>query len=88
VFNRPDDHEREALFKLDCDGLGFSDKFIKELVSLTGPNGKHKLGFTFSDLRTRLIPDAVSRAYPDRKISEDDLRTAAQSLTPSPSVQN
>jgi AAA+ superfamily predicted ATPase len=87
VFNRPDDHEREALFKMDCEGLGLPDKFIKELVSLTGPNGKHKLGFTFSDIRTRLMPEALSKAYPERKISEDDLRTAAQSLTPSPGVQ-
>jgi AAA+ superfamily predicted ATPase len=87
VFNRPDDHEREALFKMDCEGLGLPEKFIKELVSLTGPNGKHKLGFTFSDIRTRLMPEALSKAYPERKISEDDLRTAAQSLTPSPGVQ-
>jgi AAA+ superfamily predicted ATPase len=88
VFNRPDDHEREILFKMDCEGLGLSEKFIKELVSLTGPNGKHKLGFTFSDIRTRLMPEALSKAYPERKISEDDLRTAAQSLAPSPGVQN
>jgi hypothetical protein len=46
------------------------------------------LGFTFSDIRTRLMPEALSKAYPERKISEDDLRTAAQSLAPSPGVQN
>jgi hypothetical protein len=86
VFNRPDDNEREKLFKMDCEGLGFSDKFIKELVSLTGPNGKRKVGFTYSDIRTRLIPEALAKAYPERRISEDDLRTAAQALVPSPSV--
>jgi len=86
VFNRPDDSEREKLFRMDCEGLGFSDKFIKELVSLTGPNGKRKVGFTFSDIRTRLIPEALAKAYPERKILEDDMRTAAQALVPSPSV--
>jgi AAA+ superfamily predicted ATPase len=86
IFNRPDDNEREALFKMDCAGLGFPDKFIKELVVLTGPNAKRKLGFTFSDLRTRLMPEALSKAFPERKIAEDDLRSAAQSLVPSPSV--
>jgi len=86
VFNRPDDNEREKLFRMDCEGLGFSDNCIMELVSLTGPNGKHKIGFTFSDIRTRLIPEALSNAYPHRKISEDDMLTAAKTLVPSPSI--
>jgi len=88
VFNRPDENEREKLFRMDCEGLGFSDKFIKELVFLTGPNVKHKNGFTFSDIRTRLIPDALSKAYPDRKISEDDMRASAKMLAPSPSLED
>ena len=26
IFSRPDEHERELLLKMDCDGLGFSDE--------------------------------------------------------------
>jgi AAA+ superfamily predicted ATPase len=86
VFNRPDDCERETLFNMDCKGLGLSEAFLKELVSLTGPKSGGNPGFTYSDIRTRLIPDALGRAFPGRKITEDDLRAAATSLKPSPSV--
>jgi AAA+ superfamily predicted ATPase len=86
VFNRPNDQERKELLNMDCDGLGFSAQFINELVSLTGPTEKRPLGFTFSDIRTRLVPEALSKAYPDRKITEDDLRGAAQRILPSPGI--
>jgi AAA+ superfamily predicted ATPase len=87
VFNRPDDSERELLLKMDCGGLGLSDNFIKQLVQLTGPGkSADKLGFTFSDIRTRLVPAALSKAFPDRKITEDDLLEAVHSTIPSPSV--
>src|SRR5580704_5864786 len=63
IFNRPDDSERELLLKMDCGGLGLSDDFIKQLVQLTGPGkSEDKLGFTFSDIRTRLVPAALSKA--------------------------
>jgi AAA+ superfamily predicted ATPase len=86
VFNRPNDDERRELLVMDCEGLGFSAHFIEELVSLTGPTKQRPLGFTYSDIRTRLIPEAVSKAYPGRKMTEDDLRNAAKIVQPSPSV--
>lgn len=86
-FGRPDDHGREAMLRLDCEGLDFKDHVITELVKLTGPDGHTRsLGFTYSDLRTRLLPDALARAYPDRKVSPDDLLEAARLLHPSPSL--
>jgi AAA+ superfamily predicted ATPase len=88
IFNRPDNHERELLLKMDCEGLELSDKFIDELVTLTGPDKAHKKpGFTFSDIRTRLIPEALAKAYPNRKITEDDLMVAVKHLSPSPAVE-
>lgn len=87
-FQRPDDSEREALFRMDYDGLGLPDAAIHELVALTGPrNGPSRLGFTFSDLRTRLLPEAIGYAFPDRKLMAEDLLKAARSLRPSPSVE-
>lgn len=70
---------------MDCDGLGLSEKFLKKIVTLTGPNETDaRLGLTFSDIRTRLLPEALSKAYPDRKISEEDLLAAVHSVAPSP----
>ena len=86
-FDRPNDREREALLRLDCDGLGLSDQVISDIVKLTGSDGCNRsLGFTYSDLRTRLLPDALARAYPNRKINPEDLMEAARLLSPSPSL--
>jgi AAA+ superfamily predicted ATPase len=86
-FNRPTDQEREELFRMDLDGLATSDKTIRELVRLTGPRDGRP-GFTFSDLRSKLLPDALCRAFPSRPLTEDDLIAAAKEVLPSPVVGN
>jgi AAA+ superfamily predicted ATPase len=86
-FDRPNAQEREALLRLDCEGLALPDSVIEELVVVTGPDGdRQPLGFTFSDLRTRLLPEALSRAYPDRPVEAADILAAARSIRPSPSM--
>ena len=86
-FDRPDVAQREELLRLECEGLGLSEATIRNVVTLTGPRGaSQRLGFTFSDLRTRLLPEALARAFPDRKITADDLIGAARDLIPSPTL--
>jgi AAA+ superfamily predicted ATPase len=86
-FDRPNDVEREQLLQLDLDGLGLPDKTLQDLVKLTGPDGNGRpLSFTYSDLRTRLFPEALARAFPDRKVESRDLLEAARSIQPSPSL--
>lgn len=86
-FNRPTDQERKELFHMDLDGLATTDKTIRELVRLTGPRDGRP-GFTFSDLRSKLLPDALCRAFPSRALTEDDLIAAAKEVLPSPVVGN
>jgi SpoVK/Ycf46/Vps4 family AAA+-type ATPase len=86
-FRRPDDAERLQILELDCDGLGLPAAVLGEVVKLTGPQGSYKLGYTFSDIRTRLLPEALARAYPSRKIGRDDLIEAVRRVAPSPSIQ-
>jgi AAA+ superfamily predicted ATPase len=87
TFARPNDQEREELFRLDCEGLAIDAETLKEVVKLTGPrSGAERPGFTFSDLRSRLLPDALSRAFPERPMTAEDLLDAARSIAPSPSV--
>lgn len=81
-FLRPDDKERREILNLDCNGLGFSSSEIDELVNLTGPHGPHKLSYTFSDIRTKLLPEALAQAYPSRKISHTDLINAISRISP------
>ena len=86
-FRRPDDAERREILTLDCAGLNLSRSVIEELVNLTGPGGPHKLGYTFSDIRTRLLPEALCLAYPSRPLSGEDLLRAVEKTAPSPAVQ-
>ncbi len=87
VFNRPDTAEREALFRMDLEGLDIPDEVVEQLVELTGPRkNPPRPGFTFSDLRSRLLPEALAHAFPARVLAPDDLLRAAKELIPSPEV--
>lgn len=85
-FRRPDDNERREILNIDCSGLDLSQATIEELVKATGPAGPHKLGYTFSDIRTRLLPEALAAAYPSRKLSHDDLVAAIAKVAPTPAL--
>jgi AAA+ superfamily predicted ATPase len=82
-FDRPTADERRALLEMDLDGLGLEQEVIDRLVTITGGSGG--LGYTFSDLRTRLLPAAVAAAFPDRALTADDLIAAAGRIAPTPS---
>jgi len=86
-FNRPNEQEREELFRMDLEGLNIKDQTIHELVRLTGARDGQP-GFTFSDLRSKLLPDALCRAFPTRALTAEDLVQAARDVRPSPAVRN
>ena len=87
-FARPDAAEREQMIRMDYEGLALSDTSIRDLVEITGPQEQPKrIGFTFSDLRVRLLPEALGLAFPDRKLTAAELLKAAQLLDPSPAVE-
>jgi SpoVK/Ycf46/Vps4 family AAA+-type ATPase len=85
-FTRPEDDERRALLDFDTKGLDISAADLAKVVKLTGRLGSRP-GFTFSDIRTRLIPEAVLSAYPERPLKGADLIAAAENLEPAPSLE-
>jgi len=87
IFERPTDAEREELLHADLDGTNLSDAVIRDLVRLTGPRDGRP-GFTFSDLRSKLLPDALCRAFPTRALTGEDLIQAAREVRPSPAMRN
>jgi AAA+ superfamily predicted ATPase len=87
IFNRPTDQEREELLRMDLEGLNIRDDVIRELVKLTGPRDGRP-GFTFSDMRAKLLPDALCRAFPARAMSGGDLIQAAEEVRPSPALKD
>ena len=86
-FDRPTDQEREELFRMDLEGLNIKNDAIREMVRLTGPQDGCP-GFTFSDLRSKFLPNALCRAFPTRALTGDDLIQAAKEVRPSPVVRN
>lgn len=86
-FTRPDDSERQALLTMDLEGVDLSEQEIKELVAATGPLNKRP-GWTFSDIRTRLYPTALAQAFPDRALTYKDLIDVANTLLPSPVMED
>lgn len=87
TFERPNEREREELIRMDCAGLALEESTIRELVALTGPSvSTNQPGFTFSDFRSRWLPEAVAQAFPERPLIADDLLNAARHITPSPTI--
>lgn len=86
-FKRPSDAERQQLFQMDLEGLNLSSAQIGELVRTTGAQKPHP-PWTYSDIRTRLYPAALARAYPDRPLQFDDLLSVATTLQASPVMED
>lgn len=86
-FKRPSDAEREQLFQMDLAGLGLAQSQLTELTRLTGARDRYP-SWTYSDIRTRLYPAALAKAYPDRALNFADLTAVASNLNASPVMED
>lgn len=86
TFERPSATERRELLKMDLDGLGLSEKVVEAVVAQTGPQNGNP-GYTYSDFRTRFLPRIVANAYPDHRITEQDVADALTTVKASPGVK-
>lgn len=86
-FRRPSDEERRQLFAMDLAGLGLSSAEIAQLVEVTGARGKLP-PWTYSDIRTRLYPAALAKAYPKEPLRFQHLQSAAGILQASPVMED
>ena len=86
-FTRPSGEERRQLFAMDLSALSLTEAQLADLVKITGARGKGQPTWTYSDIRTRLYPNALASAFPDRPLCFDDLQTVAADTRPSPVVE-
>lgn len=86
-FSRPSADERRELLAMDLAGLSLTERQLAELVVATGGRNGGPT-WTYSDIRTRLYPAALARAFPDRPLRFEDLRDIAAVLKPSPVVED
>lgn len=86
-FDRPTDSEREGLLAQELAGVKLTPAELAKLVYLTGPEqNEEELGYSFSDIRLRFLPEAVARAYPDKPLTFDVLRQTLELMQPSPRI--
>lgn len=88
TFTRPDKKQRFAVVEPPLKQLGLSSPQIKEIVNSTGPNGLKEYGFTFSDIRQRLLPSIILDAYPDNPVNPDRALEIARNMRPTPPFQD
>lgn len=87
-FKRPDLEERYELFKRELDGTSLSDDELKALAELTGKNENNSVSFSFSDLRLRLLPEVISKAFLNKeKVSIKLIKDTINEVKPSPEIK-
>ena len=86
-FTRPSEAERRQLLQQDLAGLNFSQQDFKTLMDATAQrSGLPPL--TYSDIRTRLYPAALAKAFPGVAVTLRHFTEAAQETIPSPVVKD
>lgn len=85
-FERPNEEERKALFSQSLEGVNLDEKEIDELAELTGPKKNDGLGYSFSDIRLKVLPEAIAMSYPDRPLTMDAIRETLLKIKPSPKI--
>ncbi|QND69400.1 AAA family ATPase (plasmid) [Mesorhizobium loti] len=86
-FKRPSDEERRQLLTMDLAGLGLAPTQFDELVAATGARAGHPT-WTYSDIRTRLYPAALAKAYPQEPLRFEHLKSVAATLQASPVMED
>jgi SpoVK/Ycf46/Vps4 family AAA+-type ATPase len=85
-FERPNKDERKQLFEKSLEGIKFSEKQLENLSEITGADKNDGLGFSFSDIRLRILPEAIAASFPDKELSYDIIIAAISKIKPSPKI--
>ncbi len=86
-FNRPDKEERKELFSICLDGLSLSDEELDTLADLTGEEKNSGIGFSYSDLRLKVLPEAIASVFPDAPLTFSVIVDAISRIKPSPVIK-
>lgn len=84
-FKRPTQQEYKELYSQSLRGVNLTDVELNHLAQLSQKDGE--LGYSFSDVRLKVLPEAVAMAYPDKPISFEILKEVINSIHPSPEIK-
>ncbi len=85
-FLRPNEEQRAEILRRALSDLGLKKAEIGKLVEATGPT-RGRPGFTYSDLRQRLLPGILLDAFPDRPIEFGQALKIAKKMAPTPAFE-
>lgn len=85
-FERPNFDERKLLFEKSIGSIGLTDKELGELADLTGEKYNDNLAFSFSDIRLRVLPEALSKCFPTKALDFKSIKETIIELKPSPKI--
>lgn len=86
-FTRPNTDERVEFFRQSLSGLNLSDDEIRKLSEMAGPRQGSDYGYSYSDLRLRLLPEVVAFAFTKNEpITFDTIVTVIETIKPSPVI--
>jgi SpoVK/Ycf46/Vps4 family AAA+-type ATPase len=85
-FERPDENERKELFERTLKGTDLTDRDYEGLSKLTGPEQNNGLGFSFSDLTLKVLPEAIAKSFPDKPLSYKIIESTIKEIKPSPKI--
>lgn len=86
-FERPTEEERQQLFEKSLNGIKFSKKELQKLSELTSPENNGGLAHSFSDIRLKILPEAIAMCFPNHPLTFEVLCEAIQKISPSPQVK-
>lgn len=85
-FERPNEKERKELFEKSLDGIEFSKNQLQELADLTSPEQNEDIGHSFSDIRLKILPEAIATSFPDSPLTFEILCDTIRNIKPSPKI--
>lgn len=85
-FKRPTKDECIQLYKQCLEGVGLTQKELEKLAELS-VKGDNELGYSFSDIRLKVLPEALAKAYPDKSLTFEILEDTINEVSPSPEIK-
>ena len=62
------------MFEKSIGENGLNDKELETLADLTGEKHNNGLAFSFSDIRLRVLPEAVSKCFPSKALDFESVK--------------
>jgi SpoVK/Ycf46/Vps4 family AAA+-type ATPase len=86
-FERPNDEERKELFTKSLSGIKFTEEQLNELSILTGSEQNNSVGYSFSDIMLKILPEAIASSFPNSALTFEGICNTISKIKPSPEIK-